>query len=67
VGFGFDRPTCTLSFSIMIVILEPPFRNTYSIKFFPAWTYITTIWWLMATKVTIDFGKVSFDGTMLKM
>jgi hypothetical protein len=67
VGFGFDRPTCTLNFSIMIVTLKPPFRNTYSIKFFPTWTYITTIWWLMATKVTIDFGKTSFDGAMLKM
>jgi hypothetical protein len=36
-------------------------------KFLPTWTYITTIWWSMATDATIDSDKVGFDGIGLKM
>jgi hypothetical protein len=35
--------------------------------FFPTWTYIIAIWWLMAIDATIDYGKVGLDGTKLKM
>ncbi len=61
VGFSFDRPNYTLSFSTMILTLEPPSKTTSSINFFPA------IWWSMATKVVVGFGKASFDGIRLIM
>jgi hypothetical protein len=34
VGFGFDIPNCTFSFSVMILTLKPPSRSTSSIKKF---------------------------------
>ncbi len=39
----------------------------YSMKFFPTWTCIIVIWWSMAIDATIDFGKIGFNGTELKM
>jgi hypothetical protein len=51
----------------MILIPKPPSRNTYLIKFFPTWTYISAIWWLMVIDAIVDFGLKSFDGTKLRM
>jgi len=36
-------------------------------KFFPTWTYINTIWWSMVIDVIVDYGKIGFNGTKLKM
>ncbi len=67
MGFGFDKLNYTFSFSIMILIQKPPFKSTSSIKKFPTWTCITTIWWSMVIEINVGFGKVGFDGTELRM
>jgi hypothetical protein len=67
VGFGFDKPNYTFSFSVMILILEPPSRSTSSIKFFPTWNYITAIWWSMAIETIVSSNKVGFNGNRVSM
>jgi hypothetical protein len=36
-------------------------------KFFPTWTYIIAIWWLIAIEAIVNSCKTSFDGTELSM
>ncbi len=56
VGLGFGSPNFNLKYSMMILILEPPSNNTFSIVFFLIYIWIIVIWLSITTIVVPTFS-----------